>query len=205
MRDGFLPRNCCILRVTEHAERVPWNHGIHSTEVLSYVPHPLAVCSVLSSTGIPVPVGTLKPRECFGADVVGPYRPSPSGYRYTLDVVDFFSGYGYSFLMKHKSETPRHLMALILRLENSEYHVKCIQGYVTDDGGDTIMSHNLQDFLRDRGIYWQTAPRETPNYNAMVKRNIQTKKARKTFCGPYDGPNPKVALRVKLKIASFWN
>ena len=27
----------------------------------------------------------------------------------------------------------------------------------------------------------------------------------KLFCGPYDGPNPKVALRVKLKIASFWN
>ena len=78
---------------------------------------------------------------------------------------------------EHKSEAPRHLVALILRLENSEYHVKCIQGYVTDHGGDTIMSHNLQDFLRDKGIYWQTAPRETPNYNAMVERNIQTKKA----------------------------
>jgi hypothetical protein len=65
MRDGFLPRNSCILRVTEHAERVPWNHGIHSTEVLSYVPHPLAVCSVPSSTGIPVPVGTLLAAVCL--------------------------------------------------------------------------------------------------------------------------------------------
>ena len=74
--------------------------------------------------------------------------------------------------MKHRSEAARHLMALILRLENSEYIVECIQGCVTDHGGDMIMSHNLQDFLRDRGIYWQTAPRETPNYNAMVERNI---------------------------------
>ena len=117
------------------------------------------------------------PRQVFGVDVTGPYHESPSGYRYCLEVVDYYSGYGYSFLMKSKSEGYRHFMALILRLENAEIYPRRIYGYVSDHGGDTIMSTSFQEFLRDRGSYWQTAPRETPNYNALVERNIQTKKS----------------------------
>ena len=41
------------------------------------------------------------------------------------------------------------------------------------------MSTEFQDFLQDidNGIFWQSGPRNTPNYNALVERNIQTKKA----------------------------
>ena len=47
--------------------------------------------------------------------------------------------------------------------------------YVSDHGGDTIMSNYFQRFLEEKGIYWQTAPRNTPNDNGLVERNIQSK------------------------------
>ena len=49
--------------------------------------------------------------------------------------------------------------------------------YVSDHGGETIMSLEFQKFLSDKGIFWQTAPRHTPNFNGLVERNIQTKQA----------------------------
>ena len=87
---------------------------------------PFCECCVVLPSG---------PRQVFGVDVTGPYHTSPSGYRFCLEVVDYFSGYGYSFLMRLKSEAYRHFMALILRLENAEIYPRWIYGYVSDHGG----------------------------------------------------------------------
>ena len=47
-------------------------------------------------------VKPMRPREVFGADVTGPYPKSPGGFQYCLEVVCFFSGFGYSFPLKLK-------------------------------------------------------------------------------------------------------
>ena len=39
------------------------------------------------------------------------------------------------------------------------------------------MSLDFQQFLLSKGIFWQSAPRNTPNYNGLVERNIRTKGA----------------------------
>ena len=86
-------------------------------------------------------------------------------------------GYRYSFLLKRNSEAAEQFQALIQRLENTDEVPERTEVYVSDHGGDTIMSLTFQKFLEAHGIFWQTAPRHTPNYNGLVERNIQTKKA----------------------------
>ena len=76
-----------------------------------------------------------RPREVFGADVTRPYPKSPGGFQYCLEVVCFFSGFGYSFPLRLKSEAARQFMGLILRLENAELYPNRIQCYVSDHGG----------------------------------------------------------------------
>ena len=49
-------------------------------------------------------------------------------------------------------------------------------------GGETIMSNDFQDFLAHNGIFWQTGPRNTPNYNAIGEHNIQTLKGIYALC-----------------------
>ena len=88
----------------------------------------------------------------------------------------FYSGYGYSYPLQRKSDAVQRLQNLIQRLHNVEYYLSRIQVYVSDHSGETIMTNDFQDFLAQHGIFWQTAPRNTPNYNAIVERNIQTLK-----------------------------
>ena len=88
-----------------------------------------------------------RPKQIFGADVTGPHARSPAGYCFCLEVICFYSGYGYSFPLKTKAETARTFMNLILRLENAESPPDRVQVYVSDHGGETIMSIQFQEFL----------------------------------------------------------
>ena len=88
-----------------------------------------------------------------------------------------FSGYGYSFPIRAKTAAAEQFQALIERLENTDEVPERTEVYVSDHGGDTIMSLSFQQFLERKGIFWQTAPRRTPNYNGLVERNIQSKNA----------------------------
>ena len=62
-------------------------------------------------------------------------------------------------------------------MENAESAPSAVEVYVSDHGGETIISADFQDFLGAKGIFWQTAPRATPNYNGLVERSIQSLKA----------------------------
>ena len=101
-----------------------------------------------------------KPKEVFGADVTGPHHISPSGWKYCLEEVCFYSGYGYSFPLRKKSDAIQRLKDLIQRLHNAECYPSRIQVYVSDHGGETIMSTDFQNFLQDHGIFWQSGPLE---------------------------------------------
>ena len=77
-----------------------------------------------------------RPKQVFGADVTGPHHVSPSGFKYCLEVVCFYSGYGYSFPLCKKSDAVQKLKELIQRLHNAECYPSRIQVYVSDHGGE---------------------------------------------------------------------
>ena len=76
-----------------------------------------------------------------------------------------------------KKKASGQFQALIQRLENTDEVPERTETYVSDHNGETIMSTEFQHFLEQRGIFWQSAPRNTPNYNSVVERNIQSKNA----------------------------
>ena len=112
-----------------------------------------------------------RPEQVFGADVTGPHPVSPAGFQDFLEVICFLGGYGYSFPIRAKAAAAEQFQALIMRLENTDKVPECTEVYVSDHGGDTIMSLSFQQFLESKGIFWQT------NYNGLVERNIQSKNA----------------------------
>ena len=82
----------------------------------------------------------------------------------------------YSFPLWKKAAAGQ-FQSLISRLESTDKVLERTEVYVSNHGKDTILSHYFQQFLKVHGIFWQTAPCSTPNYNLIVERNIQTKKA----------------------------
>ena len=87
-------------------------------------------------------------------------------------MVCYYSGDGYVFPLKNKSAAVPTFKALIQWIEIAESALSAVEGYVSDYGGETIMSKNFQDFPGPKGIFWKTAPRATPNYNGLVERSI---------------------------------
>ena len=76
-----------------------------------------------------------RPKQIIGTDVFGPLPTSPNGYRYCLVVVCYYSGYGYVFPLRNKSEAVQTLKALIQRMENAESAPSAVEVYVSDHGG----------------------------------------------------------------------
>ena len=110
-------------------------------------------------------------------EVFRPHAHSPAGFWFCLEIICYYSGYGYSYPLRRKAEAVAELKGLIQRLENAECFPKRIVCYVSDHGGETIMGHDFQEYLHAKGIFWQYGPHNTPNYNALVERNIRTKQA----------------------------
>ena len=82
----------------------------------------------------------------------------------------FLSSYGQRQLLENSSS----FNSIDLWLENTDKVPEHTEVYVLDHGGDTIMSLLFQQFVVRKGIFWQTAPRRTPNYNGLVEQNIQS-------------------------------
>ena len=67
-------------------------------------------------------------------------------------MVCFYSEYGDSFPLQKKSDAVHKLKDLIQRLHNAECYPSRIPVYVSDHGGETMMSTEFQNFLQDHGI-----------------------------------------------------
>ena len=112
-----------------------------------------------------------RPRQILGFDVTGPYPKSVEGFCWCLDVIDYFTGKSWSFPLRTKAEAYGAAKALILKMENADRPPEGIEIYQSDHGGEVIMSTEFRAFLDERGIFWRTAPRRTPNYHGIVERH----------------------------------
>ena len=59
-------------------------------------------------------------------------------------------------------------------MENADCPPEGVEIHNSDHGGEVIASKDFQQWLGQRGIFWRSAPRITPNYNGVVERNIYT-------------------------------
>ena len=94
-----------------------------------------------------------RPKQVFGADVTGPCQHLPQLIDFYEKLFVSFSGYGYPFPLKKKSEAQQHFRDLIARLENTNDVPEHTETYVSDHGGDTIMNSDFQRFLSEKGIF----------------------------------------------------
>ena len=69
----------------------------------------------------------------------------------------------YRYLRK-KSEAWHHFKDLITRLENTDEVPERTETYVSDHGGETIMSLEFQKFLLDKGIFLADCAETRPKF-----------------------------------------
>jgi hypothetical protein len=59
------------------------------------------------------------PMQCISADVMGPFLPTFSGYRYALSIVDEYSGSYYALLLRRKSDAFDEFKNWMIKTSNS--------------------------------------------------------------------------------------
>jgi len=89
------------------------------------------------------------------------------GYKYFLTILDDFSRYTWTILLKSKAEVQSKVEHLINFVE-TQFEIK-IKGIRSDNGPEFY----LKSFLASKGILHQTSCVETPQQNGRVQRKHQ--------------------------------
>ncbi len=110
--------------------------------------------------------------EIIHSDVCGPMSiPARGGYLYFVTFTDDLSRYGYTYLMKQKSETFEKFKAFQNEVEN--HRDRKIKFLRSDRGGE-YLSHEFSKHLSDCGIVSQLTPPGTPQRNGVSERRNRT-------------------------------
>jgi len=113
-----------------------------------------------------------RPLKVLYSDICGPHDvPTLRGKRYTLEIIDDYSSYGWSFLLRTKSEAAEQLRGWMTTIER-QTELK-IGIFRTDNGGE-YTSRSFEKYLQDQGILHQyTAPYSSAQ-NGKVERVHRT-------------------------------
>ncbi|GJY91857.1 retrotransposon protein, putative, ty1-copia subclass [Tanacetum coccineum] len=105
-------------------------------------------------------------------DVCGPLRHvSRQGASYFITFTDYYSHYGYVYLLKHKHEVFETFKVFKNEVENQLG--KIIKALRSDRGGEYI-SQEFKDHLKACGIIQQLTPPYTPQHNRVSERRNRT-------------------------------
>ena len=92
--------------------------------------------------------------QLLTTDILGPFPPSPEGYRYAISFVDEFTRFSHVYFLKRKSEAPNALTLLIAEYRKNNSTISEIR---SDQGGEyggygdhTTASHLLQQTRRKK-------------------------------------------------------
>lgn len=113
-----------------------------------------------------------KPLELVHTDVCGPISPTTwDGYNYFLTFTDDFTHMVIVYLLKNKSEVLNKLK------EYYNYATQHFNGNLlklrSDNGGEYV-SHELQEFCRDKGIKLEYTVPYNPQMNGVAERMNRT-------------------------------
>ena len=113
------------------------------------------------------------PLEIVHSDVAGPVRPSTSGMRYYVTIIDDFTRITLLRAMEKKSEVLGHLQKCITLLENAlNTKVKVIR----TDGGGEYSGERWNRWTQEKGLVHQITPAYTPQLNGVAERMNRTVK-----------------------------
>ncbi|GJV90492.1 retrotransposon protein, putative, ty1-copia subclass, partial [Tanacetum coccineum] len=105
-------------------------------------------------------------------DVFGPLRHvSRQGASYFITFTNYYSRYGYIYLLKHKHEIFETIKVFKIKVENQLG--KTIKALRSDRGGEYI-SQEFKDYLKACGIVQWITPPYTPQYNSVSMRRNRT-------------------------------
>ncbi|MCW3101490.1 MAG: retrovirus-related Pol polyprotein from transposon 1-94 [Chthonomonadaceae bacterium] len=144
------------------------------------------VCMATRMKRVPITrtphVSATQPLSTLIADLVGPVSavvdgarqamPSLGGNRYILVVVDEYSRYAWTHLVKRKSDVPSLLINQLVMLKRQHSQLP-IRRFHTD-GGTEFVNRALGDYLVTEGIRQTTTTRDKPSHNGKCERFNQT-------------------------------
>ncbi|KAI7956392.1 hypothetical protein MJO29_007792 [Puccinia striiformis f. sp. tritici] len=112
------------------------------------------------------------PLEVVHGDLVGPISPpTNSGACYFLTLVDQFTGYIYTEILKEKSNATE---AIINYKRFFEKQTKRPLKKLITDGGGEFCNKTLGEFLKVEGIQHNISPPYTPQHNGLAERANRT-------------------------------
>ena len=93
------------------------------------------------------------------------------GYEYFISFIDYYSRYGYLYLMQHKSEVFEKFKEYKTKVEN--LLGKSIKTLRSDRDGE-YMDMNFRDYLIENGITSQLLALGTPQQNGISEKRNRT-------------------------------
>ncbi|MBW0488360.1 hypothetical protein O181_028075 [Austropuccinia psidii MF-1] len=112
------------------------------------------------------------PLDCVHIDLVVPISPaSISGLRYFLTIVDQFTSFKFTRMLKQKSEAFDCFLNVKNLMENQ--HDRRIKNLVSDCGGE-FLNKKFKRLAPDSGFVHTFSPLYTPQHNGFAKRANQT-------------------------------
>ena len=115
-----------------------------------------------------IPPRATQAGETIYSDICGPISPSTIlGERYLIHFLDEFSGFIFSFLLKHKSEAFNLFKQVRAKLNN--IGPSKVKLFVSDGGGE-FTNNEFEDFLQKKGISHAIAPPNTPQRMGKSER-----------------------------------
>ncbi|POV97395.1 hypothetical protein PSTT_15070 [Puccinia striiformis] len=112
------------------------------------------------------------PLEVVHGDLVGPISPPTNGgARYFLTLVDQFTGYIYTEILKEKSDATEAIINYKRFFEKQTE--RPLKKLITNGGGE-FCNKTLGDFLKIEGIQHNVSPPYTPQHNGLAERANRT-------------------------------
>lgn len=112
------------------------------------------------------------PLEIVHADLVGPVSPaSNGGVRYFITIVDQYTGFIHTEMLREKSQAPQAIEDFRIFFEKQSGHP--MKKLITDGGGEFV-NQSLGEMLKAKGKQHNVAPPYTPQKNGLAERANRT-------------------------------
>lgn len=113
-------------------------------------------------------LGSSRPLGLIHADLIGPISiQTPQKETYILSVVDDFTGYTWTILLKSKADATEEFIHLLTRISvEQDRRIDTIRY----DNGTEIVNYTFRKYCRTKGIKLHAVPRYTPQFNGVIER-----------------------------------
>jgi hypothetical protein len=135
-------------------------------------------CAMSKATKLPVPKEhsrrTTRKLELVHSDVMGPFDPpTPSGKRYVVTFIDYFTKYARLELLSTKGEAA----GAFICMEKEACNQSGLKiGTVRTDNSGEYTSNEFKAYLSGKGIVHERTAPYTPSHNGVSERKNRTSK-----------------------------